>query len=469
MHKDQLWQSVLGELELILSKANFSTWFKDTFISVWEDEKLIIGVPNTFTQSWLQNKYHQPIQAALKNITGKHLKEVIYKVESRKTHNESLETPPTEQAGTPDTAVSAIPQMPPTRVQVQPQPSFTNQSVTFGLNTKYTFNNFIVGKNNELAHAASKAIAENPGRTYNPFFIYGGVGLGKTHLLQAIGHHVLQQNPDIKVLYTTCEKFTNDFVQSIKNSQTKKFQDYYRNIDLLIIDDIQFMAGKDQTQEQFFHTFNDLYQNNRQIIISSDRQPSAIPTIEERLKSRFSSGMIADVGAPDIETRIAILQSKMPGLSVQLTEEIVELIAKKVATNIRELEGALNRVIAHFELTRVAPSLEGTEEILSNISQQVKRGVITGKQILHEVVNFYDVELDHILGSSRKKELVIPRQIIMYLMREETHASFPNIGSEIGGRDHTTVMHACKKISKEIIENEKMLEEINSIKERLYS
>ena len=465
MHKDQLWQAVLGELELILSKANFSTWFKDTFISVWEEEKLIIAVPNTFTQSWLQNKYHQPIQSALKNITGSHIKEVVYKVESKKSNTPqsqaeevSVNTTSNEKQATPIV-----------KVQTPPQPSFINQSVTFGLNTKYKFENFIVGKNNELAHAASKAIAENPGRTYNPFFIYGGVGLGKTHLLQAIGHHVLKQNPDIKVLYTTCEKFTNDFVQSIKNSQTKKFQDYYRNIDLLIIDDIQFMAGKDQTQEQFFHTFNDLYQNNRQIIISSDRAPSSIPTIEERLKSRFSSGMIADIGAPDIETRLAILQSKMSEKSLKLNEDILQLIATMVSTNIRELEGALNRVIAHFELTRITPSIEGVKEILSNISQQSNRGVITGKQILQEVTSFYDVEIEHILGSSRKKELVIPRQIIMYLMREETHASFPNIGSEIGGRDHTTVMHACKKITKELVVNEKLLAEITSIKQRLYN
>lgn len=469
MHKDQLWQSVLGELELILSKANFSTWFKDTFVSVWEDERIIIGVPNTFTQSWLQNKYHQSIQTALKNITGKHVKEVTYKVESIKSQPQQQTVNVTVTTQVPQTPTADQPEQTIPASQPVHTPSFTDQSVTFGLNTKYRFENFIVGKNNELAHAASKAIAENPGTAYNPFFIYGGVGLGKTHLLQAIGHHVLQKNSNLKVLYTTCEKFTNDFVQSIKNSQTKKFQDYYRNIDLLIIDDIQFMAGKDQTQEQFFHTFNDLYQNNRQIIISSDRAPSAIPTIEDRLRSRFSSGMIADIGAPDVETRTAILQSKMPEKTLALSEEIIQTIATLVATNIRELEGALNRVIAHFELTRTDPSVEAVKEILSNISQQSRRGVVTAKQILHEVVSFYEVELDHILGSSRKKELVIPRQVIMYLMREEVQASFPNIGSELGGRDHTTVMHACKKISKEIATNEKLLSEINAIKERLYN
>ncbi len=459
MNKEQLWQSILGELELILSKANFSTWFKDTFISAWEDEKIVVGVPNTFTQSWLQNKYHSAIQTAYKNINGNPAKEISYRVESIKKSTQN--TPPQYSI-----QQSPDPQTQQNHVQTQTKPSPVG---SFGLNHKYRFENFIVGKNNELAHAAAKAIAQSPGQTYNPFFIYGGVGLGKTHLLQAIGHEILQHHPQLKVLYTSCEKFTNDFVQSIKNGTTSKFQSYYRDIDLLIVDDIQFMAGKDQTQEQFFHTFNDLHQNNKQIIISSDRPPSAIPTIEERLKSRFSWGMIADIGSPDLETRIAILDTKVSEKNLHLDREIINYIASVVQTNIRELEGALNRIVAHLELTKTEPSLDNVKTILSNITPQNKKGVITPRQVIKEVTDFYDVTIDSILGSSRKKELVTPRQIIMFLIRKETNASFPNIGAELGGRDHTTVMHACKKISKELETNEKLDAEINAIKQRLYN
>ncbi len=454
MNKDQLWQAILGELELLLSKANFSTWFKDTFISEWEDDNIVVGVPNTFTQSWLQNKYHSAIQTAYKNIKGSPVKEIVYKVESPKNNTQNKEPVSSHD------------------LERRPQKTASDNRErveTFGLNHKYRFENFIVGKNSELAHAAAKAIAQSPGQTYNPFFIYGGVGLGKTHLLQAIGHEILRQHPHLKVLYTSCEKFTNDFVQSIKNGTTSKFQSYYRNIDLLIVDDIQFMAGKDQTQEQFFHTFNDLHQNNKQIIISSDRPPSAIPTIEERLKSRFSWGMIADIGSPDLETRIAILDTKVAEKNIKLNRDAINYIASTVQTNIRELEGALNRVIANLELTNTQPTLENVKAILSNIAPQNKRGVITPRQIIKEVTEFYDITIESILGSSRKKELVVPRQIIMYLIRNETNASFPSIGAELGGRDHTTVMHACKKITKELPNNERLVAEINAIKQRLYN
>jgi len=449
MNKDQLWQAILGELELILSKANFSTWFKDTFISEWHDEKLTVGVPNTFTQSWLQNKYHKPILTALKNITGNNIKEIIYKVESIKNNSGSTEnskpTPKTNHLKS------------------------ENKERLFGLNKKYNFDNFIVGKNSELAHAAARAVAERPGQAYNPLFVYGGVGLGKTHLLQAIGHFLLENQPELEILYTTCEKFTNNFVQSIKNGQTNKFQDYYRNIDLLIIDDIHFLAGKDQTQEQFFHTFNELYQSNKQIILSSDRPPGAIPTIEERLKSRFCWGMIVDISKPDIETRTAILQAKANEKNFTLSSDILNFIASNIQSNIRELEGALNRVIAHSELTTEEINLERVKNILSSITQHSKKGVVTSKQIINTVAEFYDIKIENILGISRKKELVTPRQIIMYLMREETSASFPNIGSEVGGRDHTTVMHACKKIIRELDTNKKLNYEISAIKQRLFN
>jgi chromosomal replication initiator protein len=449
MNKDQLWQAILGELELILSKANFSTWFKDTFISEWHEEKLTVGVPNTFTQSWLQNKYHNPILTAVKNITGDSIKEIIYKVESIK--NNSL---PTESS-------VPVPKLSDSKPEGQDKQS--------GLNKKYSFENFIVGKNSELAHAAARAVAERPGQTYNPLFVYGGVGLGKTHLLQAIGHFLSENKPELSVLYTTCEKFTNNFVQSIKNGQTNKFQGFYRNVDLLIIDDIHFLAGKDQTQEQFFHTFNELHQSNKQIILSSDRPPGAIPTIEERLKSRFSWGMIVDISLPDLETRTAILQAKTNEKDFSLEPDILTFIASNVQSNVRELEGALNRIIAHSELTSEEITLARVKNILSSLTQQSKKGVITSKQIINSVAEFYDVNIEKILGSSRKKELVTPRQIIMYLIREETSASFPNIGAEVGGRDHTTVMHAWKKIIRELAVNEKLSNEISAIKQRLFN
>jgi chromosomal replication initiator protein len=450
MNKDQLWQAILGELELILSKANFSTWFKDTFVSEWNNERIVVGVPNTFTQSWLQNKYHAPIKAATKNIVGDGIKEIIYKVESIKNQ--------------PQTA--SLAEVKTEEIEIT-QNGHGERSL--GFNKRYKFSSFVVGKNNELAHAAAQAVANKPGQTYNPLFIYGGVGLGKTHLLQAIGHYILENNPSLTVLYTTCEKFTNDYIQSIKNGQTNKFRDYYRNIDLLIIDDIHFLAGKEQTQEGFFHTFNDLHQNNKQIIISSDRPPQSIPTIEDRLKSRFSWGMIADISQPDLETRAAILQAKATEKSFNLNQDIITYIASTIQSNIRELEGALNRIIAHAELTKEEISFDAVKNILSSMTQQSKKGIITAKQIIREVSEFYDVDINDILGSSRKKELVNPRQIIMYLIREETSSSFPNIGAEVGGRDHTTVMHACKKITQDLNVNDKLSNEINSIRQRLFN
>ncbi len=455
--KNQLWQLILGELELILSKANFNTWFKDTFISEWDGNKMIIGVPNTFTQSWLKNKYHEAIKKAVKNITKQEIVEILYKVESIKNNVSVLSKTNQDIKPQPD-----IP-----NIKTNPAPK-NSSLLSCGLNEKYRFENFIVGKNNELAHAAAKAVARNPGHVYNPLFIYGGVGLGKTHLIQAVGHYVLKERKNFRVLYTTCEKFTNDFVQAIKNGQTKKFQDFYRNIDLLLIDDIQFMAGKEQIQEQFFHTFNELHQNNKQIIISSDRSPASIPTIEERLKSRFNWGMIADISSPDLETRMAILEAKLNEKNISLSREIINYIASVIKNNIRELEGALNRIIAHFELTKSLPDIDTVKNILSSITTNIKKGIISPKQIIKEVAEFYDIDINDITGNSRRKELVIPRQIVMYLIREETNASFPSIGEVVGGRDHTTVMHACKKIKQDLNTNEKLKVEIDAIRQRLY-
>lgn len=451
MQNDQLWQAVLGELELQLSKANFTTWFKGTFVSSREDNKIIIGVPNAFTKSWLEKKYHESILKTLQNLTNNIVKEIFYKVETKKIINQD--------------SSNVISDLKKIKIIEDEQPGVTS----FGLNNRYTFNKFIVGKGNELAYAACEAIVKAPGKTYNPLFIYGGVGLGKTHLLQAIGHD-LSQNTNYKIMYVTSEKFTNEYIQAVKNGRGKEFKDLYRNVDLLLIDDIQFIAGKEGTQEEFFHTFNHLHQANKQIVLTSDRPPKAIPALEKRLLSRFEWGMIADVSVPDLETRIAILEVKLKEKNYSLEKEIVSYIASHIQNNIRELEGALNRIIAFNQFNNTPITLENVKNILNTISRTTtSKGNINPKDVLKIVAEFYDLNIDELIGKSREKRLAYPRQIIMYLLREEIKSSYPAIGHELGNRDHTTAMHAYKKISSAIENSEKTKQEVNSIRERLYN
>ncbi|MCX6796116.1 MAG: chromosomal replication initiator protein DnaA [Candidatus Falkowbacteria bacterium] len=447
MNNDQLWQAVLGEIELNLSKANFTTWFKNTFVSSFEDERVIVCVPNTFTKAWLEKKYHQQIASAIQNISNKKIKQIFYKVETRK--NSPME--------------DLLKKIKIKKDSVD-EPMAINQ---FGLNGRYTFENFIVGKGNELAHAASQAVAANPGNAYNPLFIYGGVGLGKTHLLQAVGHEISKHTN--KVLYITSERFTNDYVHAVKNGKAKEFKDHYRNVNLLLIDDIQFMAGKDGTQEEFFHTFNELHQTNKQIVITCDRPPKSIPALEKRLMSRFEWGMIVDITQPDIETRVAILESKCRDKNYSLEPEILYYIANNIQNNIRELEGALNRLIAFHEFNNTKPTVDSTKSVLSSIIISTKSKSITCKVVTDAVSKYFDVEVKDLIGKCRKKELVYPRQILMFLMRREINTSYPTIGQEIGGRDHTTAMHAFNKISKEMEESERVKQDIESVKQLLYS
>lgn len=452
MTNQQIWQAVLGELELSLTKANFTTWFKNTTISFIDGEKVVINVPNTFTKAWLENKYHQSILKTLQKIVGTQIKEVIYKVEIVKTFPHKSESP--------------APQPPKLISKAEPNEEIPNK---FSLNPKYTFANFVVGKNNELAHAAAQAVAKNPGKsTYNPLFIYGGVGLGKTHLLQAIGHAVLTNDPSRKILYTTSEKFTNDYVQAIRSRSTEKFKQFYRSSDLLLIDDVQFMAAKDGTQQEFFHTFNDLHQADKQIVMTSDRPPKAIPALEHRLISRFEWGMIADISQPDYETRVAILKAKCNEKGLILDQNIINFIATIIQNNIRELEGALNKIIAYSQFHHTSPTLELVKNILASQVVSYKKAV-TPKQLINSVAEFYDLKVEELLGQSREKRLSFPRQIIMYLMREELESSYPSIGQELGGRDHTTAIHAYEKISKEVENNERVKQEIEQIKQRLYN
>lgn len=447
MNNEQLWQAILGEIELSLSRANFTTWFKNTFILSLENNRAIICVPNTFTKAWLEKKYHKEIANAFKNVSSEEIKEIIYKVEVKK------ETGPDNFLRKVKLESIAV-----------NQPKITNR---FGLNNRYVFDSFIVGKNNELAHAACQAVAANPGHAYNPLFIYGGVGLGKTHLLQAIGHELSKKTD--KILYVSCERFTNDYVQAVRNGRAKDFKDHYRNVDLLLIDDIHFMGGKDGTQEEFFHTFNELHQTNKQIVISSDRPPKAIPALEKRLLSRFEWGMIADVSSPDLETRIAILETKCREKNYKLSREILAYIANNITNNIRELEGALNRLIAYYEFNNSAPSLDSTKSILASIISNFQSKSTTARNIIEAAAKFFNINIKDLIGQSRKKELVVPRQIAMYLMRKEINASYPSIGQELGGRDHTTAMHAYNKIEKECREDERIKQHIDSIKQVIYS
>ncbi len=447
MTNQQLWQAILGNLEVSLSKANFTTWFKNTAIIEKHEDSIVVSVPNSFTKEWLQNKYNADILRALKMIAPE-IKEVKYQIVSSNSQ---------PVKAVQETQAAKV--MPGARVIQTPSNS--------GLNPKYTFESFIIGKGNELAHAACKAVALKPGQIYNPLFLYGGVGLGKTHLMQAIGNEVLAKDPSAKILYVTSEKFTNEFVQSISLGRVSQFKETYRNVDVLMIDDIQFLAGKEQTQEEFFHTFNTLHQNNKQIVLSSDRLPKDIPAIEERLVSRFEWGMIADIQAPDFETRLAILKAKAAEKHYDVDTEVLTHIAETIQSNIRELEGALNRLMVYCQLNNTRPTLEQLKTVLVGVASAKKR-VISVKKLMSVVADFYNITIDDLLKQSRRKEFVKPRQIAMYLMREELENSFPSIGEHFGGRDHTTVMHAVEKISKLLAEKESVKQELDLIVNKLY-
>lgn len=456
MTNHEIWQAVLAEFELNLSKANFTTWFRNTGLSAFEDGQVVVCVQSAFIKSWLEKKYHSDIVKRLEHITGKPIKKVEYRVENIKNIEEKECSPAAVLR--PSTAKMPV---------YSEKPAILGER--FGLNARYIFETFIVGKGNELAHAAAQAVASRPGEAYNPLFIYGGVGLGKTHLLQAIGHAMLKTNSATKILYVSSEKFTNEFVSAIKSGKTKDFKDRYRNVDLLLIDDIQFIGGKEQTQEEFFHTFNELHQQGKQVVLSSDRPPKAIPALEDRLRSRFEWGMIADISHPDLETRSAILQAKTQEKKFPLSAELINLVAATVQSNIRELEGALNKIIAFHELKNANPTKESVKSILTSFESQSMKKSLTPKELLSTVSDFFDVSQDDILGKSREKRLSFPRQIIMFLLREELKMSYPAIGTELGGRDHTTAMHAHTKIQNEIENDLKLKQDIELIKQRLYA
>lgn len=445
----ELWQTILGEIELGISKANFITWFKNTKIHSKKDGVVTVGVPNGFTKEWLESKYNKLILKILRN-NSPDIKEVQFIIK------EGSSSPAIGQK-----------KLPPLFSEDQLKFQEFNINKETNVNPKYTFENFIIGSFNELAQAAGRAVTKHLGTLYNPLFIYGGVGLGKTHLLQAIGNELAKKYPSKKIKYLSSEKYTSELVDAISKKGMDTFKNKYRKIDALIIDDIHFIAGKEKTQEEFFHTFNSLYQKNKQIIITSDRPPKAISTLEERLRSRFEGGMIADISYPDLETRTAILKSKLKEKKFKISDEVLSYVATNIQRNIRELEGALNRIIAFSQINEITPDLKTTSQILSKIISTPKKKTNL-KNIIKEVAEFYDIKTVDLVDHSRKKELVYPRQISMYLIREELNSSYPHIGEKLGGRDHTTVMYACQKINKEIENNESLQQEINLIKERIY-
>ncbi len=448
MTNEELWQAVLAQIQLNISPANFSTWFKGTGITEQKGDELIVSVPNSFAKEWLEQKYNKPIFKIINGLDGKIrvIKYIVSKSElkvSKKTPFIPMETD-----------------------QLEFQEFKINQETN--LNPKYTFENFIVGPFNELAQAAGWAASKNPGQVYNPLFIYGGVGLGKTHLLQAIGNEVTKTSPEKKVKYLPSEKFTSGVVASIKSQNMEGFKSKLRAIDVLIIDDIQFLAGKEKTQEEFFHTFNSLYEKNKQIILSSDRPPKAIPALAERLRSRFEGGMIADISYPDLETRVAILKVKSQEKKIEFSDEILNYIASNIQKNIRELEGALNRLIAYQKLQNKAPDMDVARSLLKNLIAPPTK-IASPKQIIQTVASFYDLREKEIISISRKKEIVKPRQVAMYLLREELKSSFPFIGRKFGGKDHTTAIHAYEKISRDMEKDTNLTDEINLIKQRIIS
>ncbi|HPT08424.1 MAG TPA: chromosomal replication initiator protein DnaA [bacterium] len=460
MNNDQIWQAVLGELEMGISRVNFITWFKNTFIYSIKDNQVVISVPNDFTKRWLEQKYYKPIKSSIEKIIEKKIDKIEYQINLKKDNEEKSSEKKEEKninnVSNNNNVATSINSSGDVKINVS----------CFGLNAKYSFNTFIVGKSTELAYAACQAIVNNPGKAYNPLFIYGGVGLGKTHLLQAIGNELIKNGK--KVLYTTSEQFTNNYIDSIKSGKAKEFKNLYRNVDLLLVDDVQFMGGKDGTQEEFFHTFNELQQGDKQIVLSSDRPPKAIPAIEKRLMSRFESGMVVDVGRPDIETKIAILEKKAKEKNYIIEEEILSYIANSIQNNIRELEGALNKIVAYHEFHNIKPTLKVVKSILNDLTNNNQIKPVSPKDVLETVSQFYNISLKDLVGGKRKKELVTPRQISIYIMREELKTSYPTIGDELGGRDHTTAIHAYNKINKEKEEDEKLNRDIQSIKQLLY-
>ena len=438
----EIWEAALGELQIQVSKPYYRTWLDKTVGLSYQDNQFVIGVPNTFVAEYLDQNQHSLIEKTLIGLTN-HDTRVVFQVDGR--YKNSL------------SSYSAQEEIPPVAETTRP-----------GSNLKYTFDSFIVGSGNRLAYSAALRVAENPGHSYNPLFIYGGVGLGKTHLLHAICQ-VAQAN-HIQALYVSAEQFTNDFINAIRHKKTEEFHYKYRSVDMLLIDDIHFISGKEQTEESFFHTFNELHNANRQIAITSDRPPKSMPLLENRLRSRFEWGLLADIQPPDFETRLAILQSKAEREGADVASDVLTFIAQQIQHNIRELEGSLNRVIAYAKLTRASLTPELAAQAIEDIASKDGRGTfITPCLVIEVVANSFHLTPQDLKSRKGNKEAALARQVAMYLIRQETNYSLAQIGKELGNRDHHLVSHASKKIANDMVFNANLRDKILDIQRKCYS
>jgi chromosomal replication initiator protein len=448
MENEQLWNNVLGEIELTVSKANFNTWFKDTRIIKRDDGVVFISVPNAFAKDWLFNKYHKTILKSLRNLDE---------------HTRALEYIITKDDGKRREAENARSQQPSPTAELPLQDVYVDKENN--LNPKYTFESFVVGPFNELAHAAAQAVARKPGSVYNPLFIYGNTGHGKTHLIQAIGNYARAQNPSKKIFYVTSEKFAIDYINAVQANKINVFKDKYRKYDILIMDDIQFFSNKEKTQEELFHLFNTMHESNKQIVFSSDKHPNYIQNLEDRLKSRFSAGMIVDIPTPDRESRLAILKTKAQMSSVSVSEDVLDHLANSLEGNIRELEGMLNVLICQSQLKGRELGIAEVRNLIKNSAKPKK--AISVKEVTKAVASFFNIEEADIYEKTRRKEVVKPRQLVMYILREDFRISYPLIGQKLGGRDHTTVIHSCEKIKEELKMDTSLSQELDQIRTML--
>ncbi|MGB8815876.1 MAG: chromosomal replication initiator protein DnaA [Minisyncoccia bacterium] len=438
-----LWNNVLAGMELALSKANFSMWFKDTYIIKQEDGVVFLAVPNVFVKDWLFNKYHKDIMKNLRNF-GEHIRAIQYLVSKEEIKKSS------EEAKTPH------------HNELPLHECYINKEDN--LNPKYTFNSFVVGPFNELAHAASQAILKKS-VIYNPLFIYGSTGHGKTHLIQAIGNHFKTSDPTKKIFYMTSEKFVNDYFNSLTNGTINNFKEKYKKYDMLIIDDIQFLSKKDKSQEEFFHLFNNFHDNSKQLIFSSDKHPNFIPDIEDRIKSRFNAGMIVEIQKPDFESRIQIFTKKSSLMNLSISSEIIEYLASSIEGNIRELEGVLNSIFCQTQLKNKDLNINEIKDLIKNTTKPKKNRSV--KEVIKTISEFYGIKEEEIYEKGRKKEVIKPRQIIMYILRENFDISFPSIGEKVGNRDHSTVIHSYEKIKNDIKNDSVLANEIEQIQTML--
>ncbi len=460
VQETDLWQAVLGEIELSVPHGSYVTWFKPTRILKMKDDVLVIGVSNVFAIQQMEKKY-APL-----------LKEILAKngIKPTKIEFKTHASISSKKAEDDEENVVVIEKPSEQKKQEQKTPAYRTSGLSHsyrqGLNERYTFDNFVVGSGNELAYAACQAIAQNPGTKYNPLFLYGGSGIGKTHLIQAAGNAVLGNKKDARVVYASTEQFVQEFVDALRYKKNTDFANHYRNVDMFIMDDVQFLAGKERVQEEFFHTFNALHQANKQIIISSDKPPRDIPTLEDRLRTRFTWGMSIDMQNPDFETRCAIIQIKASAHDLSLEPDLVEYLATHVQTNIRELEGALNQLLAFCEMRGLVPDLTIATGLLGSRKSRPKH--VSAKQIIERTAKHFHVSMEDIVGPKRDKDIVVPRQVAMYILRSELHLSFPKIAHELGRKDHTTAIHSVEKITKEMTFDADIRNAVSEIKERLY-